>query len=63
MISCNAVFQLFHIEPIKLEQCDDLNTQIDDCCSLGNDSCYQIDNRYSPGANYDQGIEFQLRLL
>jgi len=29
MISCNAVFQLFHIEPVKLKQCDDLNTQID----------------------------------
>lgn len=26
----------------------------------GADSFYQIDNRCSPSANYDQGIEFQL---
>ena len=29
MISCNAVFQLFHIKAVKLKQCDDLKTEID----------------------------------
>ena len=63
MISCNAIFQLFHIEPVKLKQCDDLKTQIDDCCSPGDHSCYQIDDCCSLEDNSDQGIEFQLRLL
>lgn len=29
MISCNAFFQLLHIEVVKLKQCDDLKTEID----------------------------------